>query len=323
MDQQALIQRQQWFVNQRFGMFIHFNSATFQFADSDIIDWEYDHENGDEPRRFPFDPKDWNPEQLDCSQWAKAAKSAGMSFAALTAKHHEGFSLWPTEHTEHCVRNAASQRDVVKEYLDAFRAEGIEAGLYFSMLDLHHQIGRRKCTPADKQFIKNQLEELLTNYGELPFLIIDGWNAHWGGPSYENLPFEEIDAWVKQLQPQCLLMNISCETNLNHTDVVFYENAAGQEVEDGFVGPGASCNVLTKTWFWRTTDTTRELKTVDWALDMIQDCNRQNVTFLLNGAPNRQGLLDANVLERFREIGQRYRKPEDLTVIPEGWLTRG
>ncbi|OZB90674.1 alpha-L-fucosidase [Paenibacillus sp. XY044] len=323
MDQQALIQRQQWFVNQRLGMFIHFNSATFQFADSDIIDWEYDHENGDEPRRFVFDPKDWNPEQLDCAQWAKAAKSAGMSFAALTAKHHEGFSLWPTEHTEHCVRNASNRRDVVKEYLDAFRAEGIEAGLYFSMLDLHHQIGRRKCTPEDKQFIKNQLEELLTNYGELPFLIIDGWNAHWGGPSYENLPFEEIDAWVKQLQPQCLLMNISCESNLNHTDVVFYENAAGQEVEDDFEGPGASCNVLTKTWFWRTTDTARELKTVDWALDMIHDCNRHNVTFLLNGAPNRQGLLDANVLERFREIGERYRKPDELTVIPEGWLTRG
>lgn len=322
MDHQVMLQRQLWFVNQRFGMFIHFNSATFQFADTEMKDWEYGHENHDEPRRFPFDPSDWNPDQLDCTQWAQAAKAAGMSFAALTAKHHEGFSLWPTQYTEHCIRNATSQRDVVKEYLDAFRQEGIEAGLYFSMLDLHHQIGRKKCTPEDKQFIKNQIEELLTGYGDIPFLIIDGWNAHWGGPKYEDLPFEEINDFVKGLQPNCLLMNISCESNLDHTDIVFYENAAGQEIEDSFEGPGASCNILTDTWFWRATDTTMDLKTTDWLLDKIHDANSHNVTFLLNGAPNPHGLLDANIIERFKEIGGRYRKPEDLVTIPTNWLHR-
>ncbi|MFC5406265.1 alpha-L-fucosidase [Cohnella soli] len=322
MNHEELLGRQRCFVNQRFGMFIHFNSATFQFADSEINDWEYDHENGDEPRRFVFDPKDWNPEQLDCKQWSKAAKSAGMKFAVLTAKHHEGFSLWSTRYTEHCIRNATNKRDVVKEYLQAFKQEGITTGLYFSMLDLHHQIGRKKCTPEHKQFIKNQLEELLTDYGDIPFLIIDGWNAHWGGPNYEELPFEEIDAWVKQLQPQCLLMNISCESNLDHTDVVFYENAAGQEIEDSFAGPGASCNVLTDTWFWRTSDSTLDLRTTDWVLEKVRDANRHNVTFLLNGAPNQCGLLDDNVINRFRDIGARYRQPADLTEIPENWLIR-
>ncbi|WP_169083927.1 alpha-L-fucosidase [Paenibacillus sp. PL91] len=322
MGNKELVLRQQWFVNQRLGMFIHFNSATFQFADTEIQDWEYGHENNDEPRMFKFDPIDWNPDRLDCAQWAKAAKSAGMKFAALTAKHHEGFSLWPSGYTEHCVKNATNQRDVVREYLDAFRQEGIEAGLYFSMLDLHHQIGRKKCTSEDKQFIKSQLEELLTGYGEIPFLIIDGWNAHWGGPLYEDLPFEEIDKWVKRLQPRCLLMNISCESNLDHTDVVFYENAAGQEIEDSFAGPGASCNILTKTWFWRASDPTMELKTADWALDEIYDANNHYVSFLLNGAPNQQGLLDANVLDRFKEIGERYRHPVDIDTIPENWLSR-
>ncbi|WP_127495534.1 alpha-L-fucosidase [Paenibacillus glycanilyticus] len=317
-----LVQRQKWFVNQRFGMFIHFNSATFQFADTEIEDWEYAHENHDEPRRFPFDPKSWNPSELDCAQWAKAAQSAGMKFAALTAKHHEGFSLWPTRYTEHSVKNAAIQRDVVKEYLDAFRQEGIEAGLYFSMLDLHHQIGRKKCTPEDKHFIKNQLEELLTSYGEIPFIIIDGWNAHWGGPNYEELPFEEIDEWVKGFQPQCLLMNISCESTLEHTDIVFYENAAGQEIEDSFSGPGASCNILTKTWFWRKTDSTMELKSTDWVLQKVEDANRHNVTFLLNGAPNQRGLLDKNIEERFAEIGTRFVQLKELDDVPANWLYR-
>lgn len=323
MGNQELVLRQQWFVNQRFGMFIHFNSATFQFADTEIQDWEYGYENHDEPRRFIFDPVDWNPVRLDCAQWAQAAKSAGMKFAALTAKHHEGFSLWPSRYTEHCVKNATSQRDVVREYLDAFRQQGIEAGLYFSMLDLHHQIGRKKCTPEDKQFIKNQLEELLTGYGEIPFLIIDGWNAHWGGPHYEDLPFEEIDEWVKRLQPKCLLMNISCESNLDHTDVVFYENAAGQEIDGSFAGPGASCNILTTTWFWRTLDQTMELRPADWVLDKIYDANNHYVSFLLNGAPNQQGLLDDNVLDRFKEIGERYRQPSDFHKIPGNWLFRG
>ncbi|WP_326069218.1 alpha-L-fucosidase [Paenibacillus chibensis] len=322
MTHEELLQRQLWFVNQRFGMFIHFNSATYQFCDHEMIDWEYGHENDNEPRRYIFDPKDWNPEALDCSQWAKAAKSAGMTFAAMTAKHHEGFGLWPSRYTDHCIKNATDRRDVVQAYLKAFRDEGIEAGLYFSMLDLHHQINRKKCTPQDKEFIKNQLTELLTEYGEIPFLIIDGWNAHWGGPSYDHLPFEEIDELVKRLQPQCLLMNISCEPNLDHTDIVFYENAAGQEVDEAFAGPGASCNILTNSWFWRTTDTGMELKTADWAMDKIKEMHRHNVSFLLNGAPNRHGLLDPNVLDRFKEIGERYRKPSGLDGIPEGWVYR-
>lgn len=117
LDNHDLVQRQLWFVNQRLGMFIHFNSATFQFAETEIKDWEYGHENHDEPRRFPFDPKLWNPEQLDCAQWAKAARSAGMKFAALTAKHHEGFSLWPTRYTEHCIRNATDKEMSSKNIL--------------------------------------------------------------------------------------------------------------------------------------------------------------------------------------------------------------
>ena len=79
-----------------------------------------------------------------------------------------------------------------------------------------------------------QITELLTNYGEIPYLIIDGWNAPWGGPSYRELPFEEVDALVKRLQPNCLLMNIGCTEGISGTDVVFFENGAGQELTPGF-----------------------------------------------------------------------------------------
>ena len=149
------------------------------------------------------------------------------------------------------MKNATNKTDVVAAYLDAFRSEGIVAGLYFSVLDLTAQTGHRSCTTAQKEKIFGQVTELLTNYGEIPFLIVDGWNAPWGGPSYEMLPFEELDRLVKSLQPDCMLMNIGCQEGLSGTDVVFYENAAGQEVDHSFNGPGISCNKLTKTWFWR------------------------------------------------------------------------
>lgn len=303
-------------------MFIHFNSATYQFASGPMVDWEYNHENNGAARKYPFDPLAFAPTKLDPTQWAKAAKSAGMEFAALTAKHHEGFSLWPSKCTSHCVKNATVKTDVVKAYLDAFRAEGIVAGLYFSMLDLHHQIGRNKCTPEDKQFILNQLYELLTQYGEIPFIIIDGWHAAWGGPTYDKLPFEEVNNFIKQLQPNCLLMNISCESNLSHSEIVFYENAAGQEVEDSFVGPGASCNILTDQWFFRDTDPIKELKKAQWVLDKLQDYGKKNVTFILNASPNKEGLIDHNLLQRYEEIGRKYKKIPDLKELPNGWLTR-
>lgn len=322
MRQQELIEKQKWFVNLRLGMFIHFNSATFQFNSGDIMDWEFDYENNGAERKFPFSPSSWNPEKLDCKQWTKSAKAMGAKFAALTSKHHEGFCLWPTDTTEHCIRNGQSKTDVVREYLEAFRSEGIIAGLYFSMLDLTKQINRKKCTREDVEYTKRQLTELLTNYGEIPFIIIDGWQAHWGGPSYENMPYEEIDEHIKSIQPNCMLLNISCESNLNHTEVVFYENAAGQEVEDSFVGPGASCNILNNCWFWRETDPEMNLKSAQWAVDKIKDVNDHNVTFLLNSSPNTLGLIDNNFLERYEEIGKLYKRPKDLSEIPSGWFKR-
>lgn len=323
MNDKALQARQMWFVNQRLGQFIHFNSATQQFYNHpEIEDWEYGHENDQKPRRFPFDPLDWNPTALDCRQWAAISKSLGAKFAALTTKHHEGFCLWPTETTEHCVRNATCKRDVVAEYLAAYRDAGIEAGLYFSILDLTRGIGRRRCTQEDVDYTLAQLRELLTNYGQIPFLIIDGWNADWGGPSYEAMPFEKVDALVKSLQPECLLMNISCESNLSHTDIVFYENAAGQEVEDGFFGPGAACNILTNTWFWREGDAEMELKSVDWALDKIDSMNQKNISFILNISPNRFGVVDQNLADRMAEIGRRFQPLPPLTEAPAGFMVR-
>lgn len=317
-----LIELQKNFVNYGFGMFIHFNSATFQFHTGPVADWEHAYENENAPRIGKFDPRDWRPEQLDCTQWAKTAKKAGVKFSALTAKHHEGFNLWPSEYTGHSVKNAPIQTDVVKEYLTAFRAQGIAAGLYFSLLDLAHDIRKIKCTPEDKIFIKNQIEELLTNYGEIPFLIIDGWNAPWGGPRYTDFPFQELDSFVKGLQPNCLLMNIGETQNVENTDIVFFENAAGQTIENNFQGPGCGCNIFTKHWFWRADDPLAELKSAKWALEFLQDCNSKNASFLLNASPNTRGLMDDNLRQRFEALENMDTDMVPVTATPENWKVR-
>ncbi len=318
-----LIDLQMDFINQRLGTFIHWNSAATQFHNSpDIIDWEYDVENGGADRIYPFNEADWNPKHLDCDRWAEIAKSAGCRFAILTTKHHEGFALWDSKYSEHCVRNATNKTDVVAEFLRAFRKVGIRAGLYFSILDLTSKLGRYDFTEEHRTMVLGQITELLTNYGEIPYLIIDGWNAPWGGPSYKTFPFEEVDALVKKLQPNCLLMNIGCTEGISGTDIIFYENGAGQELEDGFKGPGALCQKLTRTWFYRDEHETEPVKSAEWAIDLMNTCFEMNTAFIMNLSPDPDGVVHDNLTERFAEIGKKISLPEPIETLPDGWQIR-
>ena len=119
-----------------------------------------------------------------------------------------------------------------------------------------------------------------------------------------------------------MLMNISCESNLNHMDIVFYENAAGQEVGEEFQRPVVSCNILTKTWFWRLEDSKSKLKSPEWVIKKIKEMNRHNVTFILNGATNQMGRLDENVFQRFTQVGLLYKKVQDVIELLVNWLYR-
>lgn len=318
----SLLELQKHFINLRLGALIHFSSGTVQFNSSEIEDWEFDCENNDKPRLYPFNEKDWNPSHLDCDQWAAVAKSGGCKFAAYTAKHHEGFAMWPTAYSEHSVKNAANKTDVVAAYLEAFRKVGIEAGLYFSVLDLTAGISRKSCNDKQKKIIKGQISELLTNYGEIPFLILDGWNSPWGGPTYEMLPFEEIDELVKSLQPNCLLMNIGWTKGIDGSDILFFENSAGQDVYSGFEGPGILCQKLTGTWFWRAADAVTNPAKASWALEKMYHCFSMNVNFILNLSPTKEGSVDENLANEYANLGKELILPDPVREIPDGWLKR-
>lgn len=294
------------FLNLKFGMFIHYNMGTYQAQQ-----WAY-----------PFhDPKDFKPSELDCNQWAKAAKSAGMNYAVFTAKHHDGFCLWDTGVTNYDIASAEKEYreiDIVKEYADAFRKEDIKVGLYFSVWDRHHGVQHGNINKENIDFTMQQLTELLTNYGEITCIVIDGWGSVWGeGPDFEELPYATIADHIHSLQPNCLVINHSCRADLSYTQIVHYEATHGQHIPYDNTFPSQQGPVLQPAWFWEKEFANVELKPLTDIVNELNYTNKYYSNYLLNAAPNDKGLMDENVVQRLREVGEVIKLSEPLLSIPK------
>lgn len=298
---------QQAFLDLRFGMYIHLNMATFE-----------EREWGD-PK---VSPKAFNPKHLDARQWARAARSAHMAYGCLTTKHHDGFCLWPTKTDSANVMDSSYPHDIVRAYVDAFRAEGLKPCLYFSILDLRAEIRPHVLTPDKLARIKTQITELLTNYGPITALVIDGWNASWSRIGYDELPFHEIRELVKSLQPDCLVSDYNDGSYpgpaLYYADVKQYEQHAGQKIPEHSTIPSQSATTLQADWFWKTSYPTAPLRDARQIVDeWLQPFNRSHCNLILNAAPNRDGLLDDNVVTRLAEIGRTWSSREPVPrVLP-------
>ncbi|SHM83518.1 alpha-L-fucosidase [Chitinophaga sp. CF418] len=298
---------QQQFVDLRFGMFIHFNIPTF--ANQDWPD--------------PEAPVSlFNPTKLDCNQWAATAKAANMSYGCLTTKHHSGFCIWDTKTTDYNVMNSPYKKDVVREYVNAFRAKGLKVMLYYSILDTHHKLRPHDITRKHIEMVKAQLTELLTNYGEITALIIDGWDAPWSRISYDDIPFEEIYRLIKSLQPNCLVMDLNAAKYpteaLFYTDIKSYEQGAGQHIsKEANRLPALSCLPINSAWFWKTnfpaTPVKEPAKLVD---DILVPLNKAWCNFILNVAPNREGLIDPNAVQALEEVGKRWKNTGAMPALP-------
>ena len=188
-----------WLIHDRFGMFIHFGL----YAMHGRGEWALTKELIP-AEKYDVYFKYFNPDLLDIKKWAKAAKDAGMKYAVLTAKHHDGFCLFDSEYTDYKATNTPLGRDIIKEYTDAFRAEGIKVGIYYSIIDWHHpefiidrihplrehpdaeEMSKKRDMKKYNEYMRNQVKELLTNYGKIDILWFDYVYPH---PEARDLPW--------------------------------------------------------------------------------------------------------------------------------------
>ena len=257
--------------------FVHFGLNTFNDRE-----WGY----GDS------DPKTFNPARLDCEQWVQTFVNSGMKGVILTAKHHDGFCLWPTQLTEYCIRNTPykdGKGDIVRELSDACKKYGIKFAVYLSPWDRHQA---NYGTPEYVDYFYKQLHELLTNYGDVFEIWFDGANGGdgWYGGAKDARTIDRKTYYdypraykmIDELQPQA---------------VIFSDGGPGCRWvgnENGFAGAtnwSAECDVSIRPgWFYHPEEDDK-VKTVDQLTDLYYRSVGHNATLLLNFPVDRNGLI--------------------------------
>ena len=307
-----------------YGMFVHFGPNTLAG-----VAW------GD--GRFPA--AQFHPAKLDCRQWADVAASAGMKYAVLTAKHHDGFCLWPSRFTQYSVA-ASPAGDVVGQFVEAFRKVGIRPGLYYSLWDKNCPVYADDAAYAE--YVKNQIGELLTGYGPIVELWFDGaWDKdhptrEWPyDPAWEKSPnsglghgerwrWNEIYQHIHKLQPDCLVLNNSSSDRpggvryhpvdartVEHFDFVYQERLTAPVLSPLSKTPSGAtvylplefCETVTPSWFWKKREYVMP-PSADTIASWHRRARAAGANLLLNVGPNSDGLIPAYNAEFLRQAGK-------------------
>jgi len=284
-------QRMQWWHAAKFGMFIHFGV----YSTIGRHEWVMEDEAwpiGPYTQHAPiFKPAPGSPRA-----WAKLAKQAGMKYMVLTTKHHEGFCNFDTKLTDYCAPKQGPGRDVVREYVEAARAEGLHVGFYYSLMDWHHPDGA-KCAndeAARRRFVDythGLIRELLTNYGKIDVLWYDvawpldakGWEA------------ERMNRMVFQLQPEIIVNNRNrLEGDFSTPEQKIVAETNGRAWE--------SCMTLNDSWgYQRADDDWKSSRTI--IRNLIQ-CSRDGGNYLLNIGPKPDGSIPEESVRVLGEVGR-------------------
>ncbi len=272
----------------------------------------------------------FNPVDYDPKAWAKAAKEAGMKYVVLTAKHHDGFCLFDSKYTEFKLANTAIKRDLIAEYVEALREEGLKVGLYFSLIDWHHpdypkyndwhhpmsvvEAYKDEVIDFDNylNYMHNQVEELVTNYGKLDILWFD---FSYGEMTGEKWRAEELMAMVRQYQPDVVIDNrletsgeafgsIVSENPSNYSGDFFspeqllppegIKNNAGQPI------PWELCITMNNNWGYNPMD--KVYKSSKTLIRKLVECVRKNGNMLLNVGPDAKGKMNQESLRILSEF---------------------
>lgn len=326
-ERTAYEKRMQWFVQARFGMFIHWGL----YAVPARGEWVRSNERMPEEKYMPFF-REFDPSAADPKAWVQAAKEAGMGYVILTAKHHDGFCLFDSELTDFKSTNTPMGRDIVREFLEAGREAGLKVGLYYSLIDWHHpdfpHHGDRyhpmRSDPAASNeerdferylaYMHGQVKELCTRYGRLDVL--------WFDFSYNQLRGEvwranELADMVRTLQPGILLNNrlevsgegfgslAQGEPAPCHGDFVSPERMVPPE---GLFDPQGrplyweTCTTMNHSWGYCAGDPW--YKPAPLLLKKLVECVSKGGNFLLNVGPDGNGRIPRQAMDTLKYLGQ-------------------
>ncbi len=277
-------------------MFLHFGVNTF-------TDREWG-EGTEHPRIF-------HPTKLDADQWVSVAKEAGFRYLVLTAKHHDGFCLWPSKFTDHSVRASAwrnGRGDVVGEFARAVHAAKLKLGLYLSPWDRHERTYGD--SPAYNRYFLNQLTELLTKYGEVAEVWFDGACGEGPNGKRQEYDWPAYYSLIRKLQPRALIAICGPDIRwVGNEDGYARENewsvqpapAGARQAVDGWAWYPAECDVSIRPgWFWHRRED-NQVKSLEHLLDIYFKSVGRNSVLLLNVPPNSEGLLSDTDVTRLRE----------------------
>ena len=319
--------RTQWFLKDRFGMFIHWGLYSIPARG----EWIRSNEmiSKDDYQTY-FD--EFNPINYDPKAWARAAKDAGMKYVVMTAKHHDGFCLFDSKLTEYKTTNTKAGRDLIKEYVEAFREEGLKVGLYYSTIDWYHDdfphYGDRHHPMRENiafkdvkhdfdnylKYMHGQVRELCTNYGKIDIL--------WFDFSYDNMCGEkwkatELINMVKSLQPNVIIDNRLEASGENAGSIrtnspKYYAGdfASPEQIippegivnEEGKPIPWEACITMNNHWGYCSID--KNYKSSKIIIRKLVECVSKNGNLLLNVGPNAKGEFPTESLYILKGIGK-------------------
>ena len=312
----------EWFTGAKFGLFIHWGP----FSIPGDGEWVMNNRNitvKNYTRLMDF----FNPVQFDAAQWVGMAKDAGMKYITLITRHHDGFSMWDTKASDFNIMNSPYHKDIVKMIADECHKQGINLFLYYSLLDWRrddysywtgrtgHGTGRTVHGDWNNYiaFMKQQLTELLTNYGEIAGIWFDGyWDQLNNDSDKINKPhvdwhFGELYALIHQLQPKCLVGNNHHLQPLPGEDFQMFEKDLPGGNTTGFGGASVSslpletCETINNSWGFNITDTT--FKTTKQLVDYLVRATGFGANFLLNIGPMPNGEIQPEFKERLAYMG--------------------
>ena len=308
-----------WWEDARFGMFIHWGLYAIPARGEWVRNVErYE----DAPYRAYAD--EFNPVRYDPREWAALAKRAGMKYAVMTAKHHDGFCLFDSKLTDFKATNTPARRDLVREYVEAFRAEGLRVGFYYSLLDWNHpgypvdhlhprrDDAEAKATPRDfsayVEYLHGQVRELLTNYGTIDILWFD---FSYGEMRDEKWGATQLIKMIRSLQPGIVLDNRlayregSLKAAMAYGDFHTPEQAippAPVVDEDGKPVPWESCMTLNDHWGYARDD--HNEKSPAQVVRALVECVSKNGNLLMNVGPTAKGEIPPASVERLETVGR-------------------